>query len=88
MSKPGPERAEYAISLNGAGDHVARSAHDSPKVMRRTFNPSASMTQICGPPERSDVNATCVPVGDHVGVESAAELFVSRRVPEPSRFIT
>ena len=69
MSKPGPDRAEYAISLNGAGDQVARSAHDSPNVMRRTFKPSVSITQICGEPDRSDVNAICVPVGDHVGVD-------------------
>ena len=30
----GPELAVYAISLEGAGDQVARSAHDSPKVRR------------------------------------------------------
>ena len=29
MSIPGPVRAAYAISLNGAGDHVGRSAYDS-----------------------------------------------------------
>jgi hypothetical protein len=30
-------------------------------------------------PERPDANAICVPVGDHVGVESISGLFVSRR---------
>ena len=62
--------------MNGAGDHVGRSAHDSPNVTRLTFSPSASISQICGDPERSDVNAICVPVGDQVGDASAAELFV------------
>jgi hypothetical protein len=33
MSKPGPLRAEKAISLYGAGDHVGRSAYDSCEIL-------------------------------------------------------
>jgi len=39
-------------------------------------------------PPRSDVNASCIPLGDHVGVVSIAGLLVMRRTFEPSRFIT
>src|SRR5688572_4828009 len=88
MSYPGPDCPAYAISLNGAGDHVGRSAFDSPNVSRRWFKPSASISQICAEPERSDVKAICVPVGDHVGAVSPNWLFVSRRTSEPFRFMT
>jgi len=69
MSKPAPVRDAYAISLNGAGYHVGLSHQDS-LVIRCCSEPSAFMIQICGNPLRFDVNAICVPVGDHVGVTS------------------
>ena len=57
------------ISLNGAGDQVARSHQDS-LVICCGWDPSAFMIQICGLPLRFDVNAIWFPVGDHVGVTS------------------
>ncbi len=87
MSNPAPVREAYAISLNGAGDHVGRSHHDSLVILRGS-DPSAFTIQICGEPVRFEVNAIWVPVGDHVGVTSTSGWFVSRRRPVPSRLIT
>ncbi len=42
MSYPPPDREAYAISLNGAGDHVGRSHQDS-LLISRTPVPSAFM---------------------------------------------
>jgi hypothetical protein len=40
--------------------------------------PSALITNICGPPSRSETNAICDPSGDQAGPESMARLLVSR----------
>ena len=53
---------------------------------RRVFVPSALITQICGDPDRSDVNAISRPVGDQLGSVSIPRLFVScRKSDVPTR---
>ena len=87
MSYPPPACDAYAISLNGAGDHVGRS-HQVSRVICCWPEPSAFMIQIWGRPVRFDVKAIWLPVGDHVGVTSFSGWLVSRRNPLPSRFTT
>ena len=87
MSNPGPVRAAKAISLNGAGDQVARSANDS-DVSRRSPVPSdadhVDLRRARAIRRERDLGA----VGRPRRRESIAGLLVSRRTPEPSRFIT
>jgi hypothetical protein len=52
VEAPDALQAEYAILLKGAGDQVARSAHESLNVRRRVLRPSVSITQSWGVPVR------------------------------------
>src|SRR5262249_13568958 len=87
MSYPGPLRDAYAISLNGAGDHVGLSQYDS-DVFFDSPVPSAAIMLICGAPERAEANVVRAPVGRRVGEMSMPVCLVSRRTLDPSRLAT
>ena len=74
------------MMVSPRGDHRGCVSYEPPDVSRRAFVPSASITQIWGDPERSEVKAISRPVGDQVGSVSMPRLLVSCRKSEvPTR---
>src|SRR5262245_19271309 len=86
-SNPPDVRREKTI-VSPRGDHRGWVSYDPPNVIRRAFEPSASITQIWGEPDRSDVKAISRPVGDQVGSVSRPQLLVScRKCDVPTRSV-
>ena len=75
----------YAIS-GPRGDHPG--ALPPARVIRRSCLPSRSMAKISQRPARSDAKAMRYPFGDQVGYSSAETCLVTRRMCEPSAFMT